>query len=195
MSTGKVVLVTMLVGSISIGLTIFVQEWLTGRDLSGFRWASNNADQLDRLPELRLKDVDGREHTSNSWAGKVLVLNFWATWCPPCLREMPMFIRAQQALGEGSVQFVGIAVDRVEDVASFLTDHPVNYPILVGDKAVIEMSRRLGNRLQGLPFTVIFDQQGRRVYSQVGEVTRDVLEQQLFPLLPSRTGEGQDETG
>lgn len=195
MNTGKVVLVTILAGSISIGLGIFGQEWLAGRDLSIFKRTSNHAGQLDSLPEFSMKDVDGRELTSISWAGKVLVLNFWATWCPPCLREMPMFIRTQQALGEGAVQFVGIAVDRAEDVASFLIDHPVNYPILIGDEAAIEMSRRLGNRLQGLPFTVIFDQQGRRIYGQVGEVTRTVLEQQLSPLLPSRSGEGQGKTG
>ena len=194
MSTGKVVLVTMLAGTISIGLAIFGQEWLIGRDLSGFGRTKNNAEQLDRLPEFSLKDVDGRELASNSWAGKVVVLNFWATWCPPCLREMPLFIRTQQALGSG-IQFVGIAIDRAEDVASFLTDHPVNYPILVGDEAAIEMSRRLGNRLQGLPFTVIFDQRGRRTYGQVGEVTRKVLEEQLPALLQNGTGAGQGKTG
>ena len=194
MSTGKVVLVTMLAGTISIGLAIFGQEWLTGRDLSGFGRTKNNAEQLDRLPQFSLEDVDGRELASNSWAGKVVVLNFWATWCPPCLREMPLFIRTQQALGSG-IQFVGIAIDRAEDVASFLTDHPVNYPILVGDEAAIEMSRRLGNRLQGLPFTVIFDQRGRRTYGQVGEVTRKVLEEQLPALLQNGTGAGQGKTG
>ena len=194
MSTGKVVLVTVLAGSISIGLAIFGQEWLAGRDFSGFTRASKT-DRLNSLPEFRLKDVDGKEHTSNGWAGKVLVLNYWATWCPPCLREMPLFIRTQEAIGEGRVRFVGIAVDRTEDVASFLTDHPVNYPILVGDEASIEMSRKLGNRLQGLPFTVIFDQRGRRVYSQVGEVTRKVLEEQLTELLPAPTADGRGESG
>jgi len=194
LSTGKVVLVTMLAGTISIGLAIFGQEWLIGRDLSGFGRTKNNAEQLDRLPQFSLEDVDGRELASNSWAGKVVVLNFWATWCPPCLREMPLFIRTQQALGSG-IQFVGIAIDRAEDVASFLTDHPVNYPILVGDEAAIEMSRRLGNRLQGLPFTVIFDQRGRRTYGQVGEVTRKVLEEQLPALLQNGTGAGQGKTG
>lgn len=194
MSTGRVVLVTILAGSISIGLAIFGQEWIAERGLSGFL-PTNKADQLNSLPELKLNDVDGREVASNTWAGKILVLNFWATWCPPCVREMPLFIRTQQTLGEGSVQFVGIAIDRVEDVVAFLHSHPVNYPILVGDEAAIEISRRLGNRLQGLPFTVIFDQQGRRVYGRVGEVTQKVLEEQLSALLPARKPVGQAESG
>jgi hypothetical protein len=100
---------------------------------------------------------------------------------------MPILIRAQQAHDPGQFQVVGIAIDTQDAVEHFLVDHPVNYPILIGDVESVEISRRLGNRMQGLPFTVIFDRHGRRTFSQVGEVSAATLEAQLSPLLPAAT--------
>ena len=185
MTTGKVILVTVLAGAISIVSAIFGQRWLgDGKPLEIVlpRLIDHGSDRLDSLPELRLPDTEGREVASSAWAGKVLIVNFWATWCPPCLREMPLFMEAQAA--NERLQVVGIAIDSKESVQGFLAEHPVNYPILLGDIQTIELSRRLGNRLQGLPFTVIFDNLGKRTYSQVGEVTRTTLDKQLTPLLP-----------
>jgi hypothetical protein len=94
-----------------------------------------------------------------------------------------MLIRAQEALRPKGVQFVGIAIDRAEDARTFISQYPVNYPILVGNPDAVELSRRLGNRLQGLPFTVIFDRRGRRVFSRTGEVGAEELKAQLDGLL------------
>jgi hypothetical protein len=94
-----------------------------------------------------------------------------------------MLIRAQEALGAQGVQFVGIAIDRAEDARSFISQYPVNYPVLVGNPDAVELSRRLGNRLQGLPFTVIFDRRGRRVFSRTGELGAEELKTQLDRLL------------
>jgi thiol-disulfide isomerase/thioredoxin len=185
MTTGKVILVTVLAGTLSILVAVFGQRWLgEGKplDISLPKIVDRGGDRLDSLPEFRLPDTEGREIASSAWAGKVLVVSFWATWCPPCRNEMPLFVEAQA--GNERVQVVGIAIDEKDAVVRFLSEHPVNYPILLGDTQAIEMSRRLGNRLQGLPFTVIFDQLGRRAYAQVGEVTRAVLIEQLAPLLP-----------
>jgi len=189
MTTGRVILVTVLAGAISIVAAIFGQRWLgDGKplDIPLPRLIERSGDRLDSLPELRLPDMDGGEVSSTAWAGKVLIVNFWATWCPPCLREMPLFVEAQTA--NERLQVVGIAIDSKEAVRAFLAEHPVNYPILLGDVQTIELSRRLGNRLQGLPFTVIFDNLGKRIYSQVGEVTRTTLDKQLAPLLPGSAG-------
>jgi thiol-disulfide isomerase/thioredoxin len=174
----------MLAGAISVGIAIIGQRWL-GEDGSldislPLDWG-RQSDRLDRLPDFQLPDLDGRAVSSREWAGKVVILNFWATWCPPCLREMPLFEEVQAHHEE--VQLIGIAIDSEEDVASFLSEHPVNYPVLLGDTEAIEMSRRLGNRLQGLPFTAIFDTRGKRVHAQVGELTRASLDKQLAPLL------------
>lgn len=192
MSTGKVILVTVLAGLIGIGSAILGQKWLgEGRmpslatELKGY-----SETRLESLPGFRLPDLTGQEIESSSWAGKVLVLNYWATWCPPCLREIPLFAEAQDQYADAGLQVVGIAIDRPEDVETFLEQHPVNYPILIGGTEAIELSRRLGNRMQGLPFTVIFDQRGRRVDAQIGEVTKASLAESLTALIPQESEAG-----
>jgi thiol-disulfide isomerase/thioredoxin len=180
----KVVLVTVLAGGISIGVAILGERLLAPpSDRTVAETSGPGAAQIHSLPEFRLPDLAGREVTSTNWAGKVLVVNYWASWCPPCLREMPMMIRAQEALRDRGVQFVGIALDRPDDVARFIEDYPVNYPILIGDFASVELSRRLGNRFQGLPFTVIFDARGRRVFSRIGEIAEAELATEIAAAL------------
>ncbi|WP_295399751.1 TlpA disulfide reductase family protein [uncultured Thiocystis sp.] len=178
----KVIMVTFLAGGISIGAAIFGQRWVLESPLiEGLGKRPETG--LQTLPDFRLPDLDGHLVSSNAWAGKVLVLNYWASWCPPCVRELPRLIRAQEVWSESGVQFVGIAVDHVEDVKHFVADAPVNYPLLIADAEVVALSKRLGNRVEGLPFTVIFDQRGRRVFSRIGEMTADELEAQLAGLV------------
>jgi thiol-disulfide isomerase/thioredoxin len=184
MNAGKVVVVTILAGSLSIGAAIFGQKWLGEGSLPRLPLGRVAGDRIDSLPDFHLPDLEGREIQSSSFGGKVVIINYWASWCPPCVREMPMLIRIQQAFDPAQVQVVGIAIDRPEAVEQFIEDHPINYPILIGDIEAVELSRRLGNRLQGLPFTVIFDHHGRRTFSQVGEITRATLDAQLQGLLP-----------
>ncbi len=179
---GKLGLVLLLAASISIGVAHLGQRWLATRAASE-PGPEGGAAQLETFPDFRLPDLQGREVASGTWAGKVLVLNFWATWCPPCLREMPLFASAQEALREREIQVVGIAIDRAPDVSAFIARHPVNYPILIGNPEAVELSRRLGNRTLGLPFTAIFDRDGLRVFGRTGEVTRTDLHAQLDRLL------------
>ena len=182
----KVILVTVLAGGISIGTAIVGQRWVEFEDANSGRQAAHSerqAEPLQTLPDFRLTDLDGHEIASNAWAGKVLVLNFWATWCPPCLSEIPRFVEIQERLRESGVQFVGIAVDQVEDVRAFVAGQPVNYPLLIATPEVLKLSVQLGNRLEVLPFTVIFDRHGRRVHGQVGELSAEELADHLDPLL------------
>lgn len=182
----KVILVTVLAGGISIGTAIVGQRWFEfeGADGGGHAGRSERqGESLQTLPDFRLTDLEGREVASNAWAGKVLVLNFWATWCPPCLSEIPRFVETQERLRESGVQFVGIAVDQVEDVRAFVAEQPVNYPLLIATPEVLKFSVQLGNRLEVLPFTVIFDRHGRRVHGQVGELSAEELAEYLDPLL------------
>lgn len=195
MNTGKVVLVTILAGSMSIGAALFGQRWLGDGGSPRLSLGRGGGDRINTLPDFRLPDLTGREIASSSFGGKVVIINYWASWCPPCVREMPMLIRTQEAFDPGQLQVVGIAVDRQDDVERFIEGHPINYPILIGDVAAVELSRRLGNRLQGLPFTVIFDRHGRRTFSQVGEVTQAVLDAQIHALLPPTPPAKTAETG
>jgi len=189
MSPAKVALVALLAAGISIGTAVLGERWLSsGVPLMWPRTPAPGA-QFTTLPNFSLPDLGGREVASSSWAGQVLVINYWASWCPPCLREMPMLIRAQEALGPKGVQFVGIALDRAEDARAFVAQYPVNYPVLIGNPDAVELSRRLGNRLQGLPFTVIFDRRGRRVFSRTGELSTEELKAQLDGLLEVTPGQ------
>lgn len=184
----KVVVVTVLAGGISIGAAIFGQRWVGENAFDG-GLSARHEPGIQTLPDFRLPDINGHLVASNAWAGRVLVINYWASWCPPCVRELPLFIRMQESFRDSRVQFVGIAVDHVEDVKAFVSNYPINYPLLIANPDVIALSKRLGNRVEGLPFTVIFDRRGRRVFNRIGEVTADELESQLAALVgtgPSR---------
>jgi thiol-disulfide isomerase/thioredoxin len=187
-SVGKVLWVTLLAGSVSIGLALFGERWLQDdqRAQAPRPLLSSPEAIADTLPDLRLPDLEGREISGSSWAGKVLVLNFWATWCPPCLREMPLLDAWQQRYGSRGLQIVGIAIDRPDDVARFLAENAVSYPILIGNIDTVGLSKRLGNRTGALPFTVVFDPVGRRVFSHTGELSRALLEAEITPQLAAR---------
>lgn len=126
-----------------------------------------------KRPDFSLKDVDGQARSVGEWDGQVLVLNFWATWCPPCRKEMPAFIDLQDEFGGQGLQFVGIAIDDLEDVRKFAAEIGVNYPILVGDQDAIEVSQAYGNGIGALPYTVVIDRGGRIVYTKPGELSRE----------------------
>lgn len=138
---------------------------------------------LDRLPAFSYEDLHGNERSSTEWPGHLLVVNFWATWCPPCRAEIPGFIALQEKYRNQQVQFVGIAVDEKSLVAEFAESLGVNYPLLLGDMDAVELSRKIGNRFGGLPFTVIVDREGTIRHRQPGEITRAELEPLLEELL------------
>lgn len=114
-------------------------------------------------------DVNGDERLIRDWSQSLLVLNFWATWCPPCLTEIPGFISIQENYGGKGVQFVGIALDSAMAVRAFQESNNVNYPLLIGEDDVIAYMRLLGNSIGALPYTVIISQAGEILYSHNGE--------------------------
>ena len=130
-----------------------------------------------------LPDAEGRQQRIEQWRGKVVVVNFWATWCAPCREEMPLFVRVQSEMGARGLQFVGIAVDQVEKVKPFARELGLNYPILIGGYGAMELSRTLGNTVMALPFTVIIDRQGNIAYEQLGVVKPETLRRTLETLL------------
>ncbi|MCF7985031.1 MAG: TlpA family protein disulfide reductase [Thiohalocapsa sp.] len=186
MNPAKVLVVTVLAGTLSIGIALFGERWIadgqTGAD------SAQGGEHIRSLPDIRLPDPDGREIASNSWAGKVVVVNFWATWCPPCLREMPMLVRLQEAFDTGRLQVVGIAIDSPDAVHRFLDEREINYQILLGNAQTVALSKRLGNRTSGLPFTVVFDRMGRRVFSRTGEISAEELKAAVLPLVQGNSG-------
>ena len=140
---------------------------------------------VDVLPAFSYPDLDGRQRSGDEFGDRVLVLNFWATWCPPCRKETPEFVALQKDFGD-KVQFLGIAIDDEDKVREFAEDYAVNYPLLLGDVDAIAIARRLGNRYEGLPFTVVIAPGGEVVMRHTGGLERDRLE----PLLRDLTKAG-----
>lgn len=137
----------------------------------------------DTLLHASLPDLQNQRQTLAKYRGKVLVVNFWATWCPPCREEIPHFIETQQHLGANNVQIVGIALDNPSDVAAFAREFAVNYPILIGGIRESENMRALGNVSGGLPYTLIYDRQGQLRGKVIGRLDKTRLEQLLAPLI------------
>jgi thiol-disulfide isomerase/thioredoxin len=152
------------------------------------RWLANLPPPAP-IVEPPLHDLDGQMHSLSEWRGQVVVLNFWATWCPPCREEMPEFVRLQQELEGRGLRFVGVAIDDPAEVADYLKAHPVNYPILIGGEGAPEWADRLGNRLSALPFSAVFDRVGRLVHTQTGIFDREQVLEVVRPLLEASAAE------
>ncbi len=131
------------------------------------------------LYATNFSDAEGRTQSLDRYRGKLLVLNFWATWCAPCREEMPAFARLQKRWAAHNVQFVGIADDDPERVRQFGKDLGIDYPLLTGGEEVGVLSKLLGNRMSVLPHTVILDRTGRVLEERVGTYSESELQEKL----------------
>lgn len=137
----------------------------------------------DPIFSAAIPDLNGQPQSFSQWRGKVLIVNFWATWCAPCLKEIPEFIELQEQYGKRGLQFVGIAVDQKDKVATYAQKTGINYPVLLGEAEAIDLSRKAGNRLGALPYTLIIDRQGQVVATELGGLTQAKLKPQIEALL------------
>ena len=133
------------------------------------------AQQLaERLPDFSLDNLAGNPQSIASWPGKPLLINFWATWCGPCLREIPMLKELQTRRAD--LQVVGIAVDKREPVVGFAANMQFNYPILIGESAAWEAAAAFGVNVYALPFTVFTAPDGSVLGVHTGEIHAEHLE-------------------
>jgi thiol-disulfide isomerase/thioredoxin len=124
------------------------------------------------LPEFTLADLEGKPRSILSWPGKSMIVNFWATWCAPCRREIPLLRELQQQHGSEGFQVVGVAVDVREDVVKYAREIGIDYPVLIGEQDGLDAINKFGQGSLGFPFTVFTDKQGRIVLFHLGEIDK-----------------------
>jgi thiol-disulfide isomerase/thioredoxin len=129
----------------------------------------------------------GERASLERWRGSVLVVNFWASWCAPCREEIPGLIAIQQQYAANGLQVVGIAVDTEDKARQAAEAMGISYPVLLGGAESINLTRQLGNKVGGLPYTIVLDHEGSLIADHLGIVSRPQLDRIVRPLL-SRSG-------
>jgi len=133
------------------------------------------------LPPFALEGTDGEIHSLREWEGKVILLNFWATWCPPCKYEIPEFIEYQNEYGDAGFQIVGIGIDDPDKVKNFTRTLKINYPVLLASSG--QMMYDWGNHDQVLPYSVLIDRSGQIRYIHRGQLTPLSFEHEIKPII------------
>ena len=137
------------------------------------------------LRSLSLPDAQGNPYALASLAGKTVVLNFWATWCPPCIDEMPELATLHQEISTRNGLVIGIGIDSAANIRQFASTNRFPYPLLVGGMGGTELSRRFGNQVGALPFTVVISPGGQVAHRTLGRIKlpklREIVLAQLKP--------------
>jgi len=162
----------MLLCCVIIGARVYIEFIATSESQEDAR---PTVDAPEQLPEFTLNDVWGEPHSIREWAGKPLLINFWATWCAPCRREMPLFQTLHTEQSVSGIQVVGIAIDRQPDVQSYIAEAGISYPILSGEADAMAVSDLFGLDGLGLPFSVLVTGDGKILTVHIGEIVRPQL--------------------
>ena len=137
------------------------------------------------LAAATFTDLQGKPRRIEEWRGQVVVVNFWATWCPPCREEIPMLMGVRQKYAQKGVEIVGIAIDFASKVQEYSAKEKITYPILIADPGGLDLVRKLGNKTGGLPYTVLLDRKGEAGRSKLGALKQGELEALLKEMLAS----------
>lgn len=176
MRTSVLVVIVVAVGLL-LGMTA---AWWLNTESAADRGASVG----DARPTFRHSDLNGQWVEAAAFDGRALLVNFWATWCAPCLREMPVLQQASERHGD-RLAVVGIAFDEPLPVSEFVSEIGISYPILVGTDDVLATQKAWGNASGGLPYTVLVDRTGVIRWQHLGEVEAEELDEQLEAWLDS----------
>jgi thiol-disulfide isomerase/thioredoxin len=134
--------------------------------------ASPNAAALD----FTLPDIAGQPRSFSEWQGKARIVNFWATWCAPCRREIPLLKKTQAAHAGNNLQIIGVAVDFPEEVAAYAEEAQFNYPVLVGQEDAMAAAEASGIEFIGMPFTLIVAPDGDLLNAHMGEIVESHID-------------------
>lgn len=135
------------------------------------------------LATTPMPDLAGRTRRVSDWQGKVVICNFWATWCAPCREEIPMLVDLRAQYAAKGFEVLGIAVDNAANVREFAAKYPISYPVLIAEAGGLDLIRKLGNNAGALPFTVVLDRRGEILSRKLGILRRREIEPKIKALL------------
>lgn len=181
-TTSTLVMVGMAVAGLVTGYVY--NNWQHQQKLSSLHLSTQKEEAVSSIrPLFKLKDLEGKTRDVKEWDGQVLMINFWATWCPPCRKEIPAFIKLQEKYIDKGFKIIGIALDEKQAVIDFADPMGVNYPILMAEQEGIALTKAYGNRLGVLPFSVIIDRKGKIIHRHRTELSFEQVESMILPLL------------
>lgn len=182
----KINSVLLMAGMAAAGLAsgYLYNNWQHQQKLSQIKISTNKETTVSSVrPLFKLKDIEDKTRDIKEWDGQVLLINFWATWCPPCRREIPAFIELQEKYNDKGFTIIGIALDEKQAVIDYSDPMGVNYPLLMAEQEGIALTKAYGNRLGSLPFSVIVDRKGNIIHRKRRELTIAQVEAMIKPLL------------
>ncbi len=160
--------------TVVVGLVVIVAA-AAGYIVQQNYYVSYEAQQsaADGRVAFTLPDLQGVERQLSDWDGEARLVNFWATWCAPCRREIPLLKQLQRDKSEQRLQVIGVAVDFMEDVVAYAEEAHFNYPVLVGQEKAMAAAESSGVDFIGLPFTMVIASDGTLVVTHMGEIKQE----------------------
>lgn len=174
MKNVKMIVIIFCLAVIAAGTTLFSLN-------SSAENAANTTDKLVPAPSWELQDTDGKTVHFSDFKGKVVILDFWATWCPPCRAEIPGLVDLQKQYEKQGLAVVGVSVDRdgAAVVKAFAQKVGMNYPVVLADQKVVQAF----GGIEAIPTTFVIDRQGHIVKEHVGFAEKNEFENEIRPLL------------
>ncbi|MDQ9171276.1 TlpA disulfide reductase family protein [Oxalobacteraceae bacterium R-40] len=170
MKRSYIVVAAIALASAALGIVVSTQRWSPDPPQDSATAA---------LFRQSLPDAQAAIQPLSQWQGKTLVVNFWATWCAPCVDEMPELSALQQKSASKNIQIIGIGIDSAGNIKDFSLKHKITYPLYVAGVSGTELARKFGNQAGGLPFTVLVSPSGEVQKTYLGRLKMDELEKDL----------------
>jgi peroxiredoxin len=178
-ATGIALVIVFIAGVAGYFVTTTTQESHAPASSMPATTPANAMTQSEATLDFSLNDIDGKVRSLSDWQGKARLVNFWATWCAPCRREIPLLKQTQEDHAADNLQVIGIAVDYPEEVRAYAEEAQFNYPILVGQEDAMAAAEASGIDFIGMPFTMVVAPSGELLTTHIGEMLEPHIDQIL----------------